>query len=72
MIAAIRTICTFHLKISQLTFTCSNSITETLEKGVKYVQTIEALERKRCEIYSKLTIKTAERRHLYYIRYTLY
>ena len=24
--------------INQLTFTCSNSTTETLEKGVKYVQ----------------------------------
>ena len=28
----------FYLIISQLTFTCSNSTTETLEKGVKYVQ----------------------------------
>ena len=28
----------FDLLISQLTFTCSNSPIETLEKGVKYVQ----------------------------------
>ena len=25
----------------QLTFTCSNSTTETLEKGVKYVQSLQ-------------------------------
>ena len=34
---------------SQLTFTCSNSTIELLEK--------------RCEIYSKLIIKTPKRRH---------
>ena len=35
---------------SQLTFTCSKSTIETLERGVKYV---------------KSTIKTPERRHLH-------
>ena len=37
------------LKLSQLTFTCSKSTTETLEKGVKIVQ--------------KLTVKTPEQHH---------
>ena len=39
--------------ITQLTFTCSKSIIEKLEKGVKC-----------CEIFSKLTIKTPERHPL--------
>ena len=38
-----------------LTFSYSKSTAETLEKGVKSIQ------RKRCEIYSKLTITTPER-----------
>ena len=39
---------------TQLTFTCSNSPIETLEKGVKYVQSCEICEicSKRCEICS--------------------
>ena len=36
---------------TQLTFTCSKSTIKTIKKGVK------------CEIYSKLTIKTPERHH---------
>ena len=31
------------LQISQLTFTCSKSTTETLEKGVKYVQSFDVI-----------------------------
>ena len=27
-----------HMNVTQLTFTCSNSVTEVLEKGVKYDQ----------------------------------
>ena len=45
----------FHLWariVTQLTFTCSKSTKETLEKGVKYG-----------EISSKLTIKTPTQRH---------
>ena len=37
----------FYFDVTQLTFTCSQSTTETLEKGMKYVQiTIKAPERR--------------------------
>ena len=47
------------INITQLTFVCSKSTTEKLEKDVKYVQ----LEIKTPENDVKLEIKTPERRH---------
>ena len=32
------TLCGFYVSIAQLTFTCSKPTTETVEKGVKYIQ----------------------------------
>ena len=47
------------ISITQLTFVCSKSTIEKLEKDVKYVQ----LEIKAPEKDVKLEIKTPERRH---------
>ena len=50
---------------TQLIFTCSKSTIETLEKGVKYVQSSIRNTWKRCEICSDLTIETLEKRARY-------
>ena len=34
----VKNLAEYHLMVTQLTITCSKSTTETLEKGVKYVQ----------------------------------